>query len=307
MNDNLFSNVNNNQGGEGVGQLNDNNSGVVNPQPVVDNQVNANAVVQPVTEPVIQQNTDLGGNNNVTLGQAISNIGQPVEPVNAAVNNTTPVQPAPLENTVVEPSGVVTAQISGSQDAVVGNSVSQVTDNVSNNQVDPVVEPTNKNINPGQSVSQDIKKNNGNESNLRVISPFTYFAYNILFAIPVIGLILLIVKAFDKKDINIRNYARSFFINIIFIIVIGGVLVFGGLVNIGTLINANSNTTNENNSIVDDNIVDIDEDVTVDNDTLEDTTEQGEVVTNDEVSDDVNVGSTDEVVENTTTEDNINE
>lgn len=45
----------------------------------------------------------------------------------------------------------------------------------------------------------------------RPLSAWAYFGYNILFAIPLVGFIMLIVFAFDSSNINRRNYARSFF------------------------------------------------------------------------------------------------
>lgn len=48
-------------------------------------------------------------------------------------------------------------------------------------------------------------------SEYRPLSPWTYFGYSILFAIPVVGFILLIIFSFDNSNINRRNYARSFF------------------------------------------------------------------------------------------------
>ena len=42
------------------------------------------------------------------------------------------------------------------------------------------------------------------------ITPWGYVGYTILFAIPIIGIILLIVFSISSKNINRRNYARSF-------------------------------------------------------------------------------------------------
>ena len=44
----------------------------------------------------------------------------------------------------------------------------------------------------------------------RPVSPWGYIGYGLLFAIPVVGLILLIVFAVSDKNINRRNYARSY-------------------------------------------------------------------------------------------------
>ena len=44
------------------------------------------------------------------------------------------------------------------------------------------------------------------------ISMWGYFGYEILFSIPIIGFIVLLVYAFGgTKNINLRNFARSYF------------------------------------------------------------------------------------------------
>lgn len=62
----------------------------------------------------------------------------------------------------------------------------------------------------------------------RPLSAWAYFGYNILFAIPLVGFIMLIVFAFDSSNINRRNYARSFFCTylIAFIILIIVLILF---------------------------------------------------------------------------------
>ncbi|HOZ54199.1 MAG TPA: hypothetical protein PKY25_02610 [Bacilli bacterium] len=44
-----------------------------------------------------------------------------------------------------------------------------------------------------------------------LLSPWAYIGYNILFSLPIIGLIMMIVFAVDKDTYNVnrRNYARS--------------------------------------------------------------------------------------------------
>ena len=63
------------------------------------------------------------------------------------------------------------------------------------------------------------------DSNYKPISMWGYFGYEILFSIPFIGFILLLVFSFGgTKNINLRNFARSYFcfsiIVIIFIAII---------------------------------------------------------------------------------------
>ena len=62
------------------------------------------------------------------------------------------------------------------------------------------------------------------------ISMWGYFGYEILFTIPCIGFILLCVFAFGgTQNVNLKNFARSYFCGIIIIAVLFllGVVVFG--------------------------------------------------------------------------------
>ena len=55
----------------------------------------------------------------------------------------------------------------------------------------------------------------------RPISMWGYFGYQILFAIPVIGWIMLLVFALGgTSNINVRNFARSYFCILIILVVI---------------------------------------------------------------------------------------
>lgn len=63
------------------------------------------------------------------------------------------------------------------------------------------------------------------EEKYRPLSPWTYFGYNILFSIPLIGIICLIIFSLSDENINRRNYARSFFC-IYLIIIIFVILIF---------------------------------------------------------------------------------
>ena len=65
------------------------------------------------------------------------------------------------------------------------------------------------------------------------ITPFGYVGYNLLFSIPVIGLIMLIIYSFDNANINRRNYARSFFVTTI--IAIALTLIFTSIFGISML------------------------------------------------------------------------
>lgn len=60
----------------------------------------------------------------------------------------------------------------------------------------------------------------------RPISMWGYFGYEILFSIPCIGLILLIVFSLGgTKNVNLRNFARSYFCFLIIVVVLFFILV----------------------------------------------------------------------------------
>ncbi|MBP1585443.1 MAG: hypothetical protein ILP17_07115 [Lachnospiraceae bacterium] len=61
--------------------------------------------------------------------------------------------------------------------------------------------------------------------NYKPISPWGYLGYSILFAIPVLGLILLIVFSFSDANINRRNYARSIWCALLLGVIITLILV----------------------------------------------------------------------------------
>ena len=73
----------------------------------------------------------------------------------------------------------------------------------------------------------------------RPLSAWAY-GYNILFAIPLVGFIMLIVFAFDSSNINRRNYARSFFCAYLVAIIILIVVLILALV-LGISLNSISN------------------------------------------------------------------
>ncbi len=58
-------------------------------------------------------------------------------------------------------------------------------------------------------------------SEYKPISAWGYVGYNVLFAIPLIGFILLLVFAFGgTPNINLRNYARSFFCALLIVLLL---------------------------------------------------------------------------------------
>ena len=61
------------------------------------------------------------------------------------------------------------------------------------------------------------------------LSPWSYFGLEILYSIPIVGFIFLIIHAIGAKNINKRNFARSYFCFVIVVaIIIGVILLIGG-------------------------------------------------------------------------------
>ena len=54
----------------------------------------------------------------------------------------------------------------------------------------------------------------------RPLSAWAYFGYEILFAIPLIGFICLLIFSFSDKNINRRNFARSYFCALLIAVII---------------------------------------------------------------------------------------
>ena len=44
----------------------------------------------------------------------------------------------------------------------------------------------------------------------RPLSPWAYIGYQLLFGLPLIGIIMVFVFAFNNENLNRRNYARSY-------------------------------------------------------------------------------------------------
>lgn len=61
-------------------------------------------------------------------------------------------------------------------------------------------------------------------SKYKPLGAWGYFGYNLLFAIPVIGQILLIIFCFVGSNVNRRSYARSFFCALLIAIIVLGIV-----------------------------------------------------------------------------------
>lgn len=61
------------------------------------------------------------------------------------------------------------------------------------------------------------------------ISMWGYFGYQLLFSIPCVGLILLLVFSFGgTQNVNLKNFARSYFCFLIILAIVFGILTVTG-------------------------------------------------------------------------------
>ncbi|MCR5687252.1 MAG: hypothetical protein K6G58_04460 [Lachnospiraceae bacterium] len=61
------------------------------------------------------------------------------------------------------------------------------------------------------------------------ISMWGYFGYELLFSIPCIGFIFLIVYALSAKNVNLKNFARSYFCYLIIVLIVCAVAFFAAV------------------------------------------------------------------------------
>ena len=53
------------------------------------------------------------------------------------------------------------------------------------------------------------------------LSPWAYFGYMLLFSIPIVGFICLIIFSVSNDNINRRNFARSYWVVLLFALIVG--------------------------------------------------------------------------------------
>lgn len=143
---------------------------------------------------------------------------------------------SPMEN-----NDKVVEQLMNSNNNVAANvSVDESTNKVDDN-------PFNFSVNPNitydtqssQKVGNDVKK----EEDSNIVPVKKYLGYMILFSIPLVGFVMLIVKACSKNDKNISNYAKAQLLLVVIMTVLSiiiTVLITVFILNVGG--NSISNT-----------------------------------------------------------------
>lgn len=121
-----------------------------------------------------------------------------------------------------------------------------------NNSITPSSGDATQVISPAPTVTSDQSTLDNNiPTNNAVVSVGKFLGYLFLFSIPVVGFIMLIVKALDKKDKNISNFAKAQLLYGVIISVIVTVFVaisFTALVGVINNIAGNSVQSNGDSS-----------------------------------------------------------
>ncbi|MBQ4444061.1 MAG: hypothetical protein II896_05375 [Clostridia bacterium] len=72
-------------------------------------------------------------------------------------------------------------------------------------------------------MSKDYSNAPGDKS---PISPWHYFGLSILYAVPIVGFIVLLINSLSRSNnVNVRNFSRSFFCGLILTLIVFGVLI----------------------------------------------------------------------------------
>lgn len=58
----------------------------------------------------------------------------------------------------------------------------------------------------------------------RYMGAWSYTFLNILYCIPIVGLICLIIHSFDSNNVNRMHYARSFFTGLLLALIVAGII-----------------------------------------------------------------------------------
>ena len=274
----------NNEQNNGVGNITPimpNNANNQNTNPGVNNEqsgVTSPTPITPITPTTPEQQNNQVPNNNPTIPitpmpEVRGTNNQNVENQNNQVNPTPTITPQPqqITPTIVMPESKDSSmsapqqpisnapkelKLDSSSPFDIGVSAPLSTAiNITTPQT-PISQPTqsstitpipvtNNNNDTETKPQQDINiKEPTTQSTDNAVSVGTYLIHIILFSIPVIGLILLIVKALDKKNKNLSNFAKAqLILAIIATVIMVVIFVLFGAVIFNSIGNASSTDT----------------------------------------------------------------
>ena len=222
-------------------------------QPTTPLQTNLNSLIQPVQGDLASTPTNnvISTNANSVMPGTVNPIfnGNVVEPTTPQPNNNLNiVNSSPfdigLNSTInTEKTQIIDPILSGSNN--ISNTTNENSQLLNNNSMQPLNNNVTNNFGDATPLTN---ANINNTSNDNIVSVGKYLGYILLFSIPLVGFIMLLVKAFgDKKDKNISNLAKAQLILIVIVTVLSIVLsiAFGAL--IASVINSNSPQNNNYN------------------------------------------------------------
>lgn len=164
---------------------------------------------------VVSENGDTINNGGVMSGNigTVENNGINASSVSNGLSFDLPsVNDKPVNESMNNNVSLGTSKsVIGTGSADMNNNMSM---NVNTNNINNNVGDINSNIGSANGSNNNAQTNQttefGNNDNMApVVSVKRFLGYIILFMIPVLGFIMLIVKALDKKDKNISNYAKA--------------------------------------------------------------------------------------------------
>lgn len=208
----------------GADIMSQNNSvGETNAVNMVDNNSFINN--QMVSEPVnLNNNVVQNNNNNLGFGinnnQSFDNLNMNTQ-ANAVVDVNSNVNS--MEQSSLQP---VNDTINFGGDNIGDSSLLNNGDSVNSTIINPLTDLLNTNNN-GNEVKTDIGvSDNKDEKVEEVVSVKKYLVHMLLCCIPIVGIIILIMRALDRKDKNISNLARAQLLISAFAVLLSVVFMF---------------------------------------------------------------------------------
>lgn len=181
-------------------------------------------------------------NNNASVNSQINNV--------ASVSNSNPVGGATNNlNNINNEMDYNLSNIGG--EAAVENLNAN---NIIGNGIEEKVDVLNNSM--GAPVTNASSNNTGNNADSALVVPVKkYFLHFLLTSIPVVGMILLIIRAIDKKDKNISNLAKAQLLFSFAGVLVGVIITFIMLGIVGTSIASiiNNNSGSAGSNVVDNN------------------------------------------------------
>lgn len=195
----------------------------------------------------VSNNSAIGNNGgfafvdpNVTgvVNNAVGNMNNNINNVSNIPFNNNVSQSTNINNNMSSQSGTLgfdsnsLASLNSQNTSLINNGISL--ENINNNLMNNVEQSNNMlggDISSNLVSSElpntgiDISDNTGkaNNGNIEITSVKSYLLNMLLFMIPLVGFIILIIKVLDKKESNIRNFARAY---LLFCLLLSIIFVF---------------------------------------------------------------------------------